>query len=189
MKNFTKLSLAATAALAAYTAPSQAAVTIVAGKCSNLSVVGNSCVFDGLNLANAADVTAVQNVYNAAYDPNLVLTGLLLGTNPGTGFGAISYDSGANLSGGWSTPGYSIQYLAVSGGGQTKLIYLGGVSSGSWSTLGILNNGGNRPALSHLAFLGAAAPVPEPASWAMLIAGLGIVGASMRRRKTAVSFA
>jgi hypothetical protein len=31
-------------------------------------------------------------------------------------------------------------------------------------------------------------PLPEPASWAMLIAGLGIVGAAMRRRKTEVSF-
>ena len=189
MKNITKLSLAAATAFAVYAAPSQAAVTIVAGKCSSLSVVGNSCVFDGLNLANAADVTAVQNVYNAAYNPDLALGGLLLGTNPGTGFGTISYDTGANLSGSWSTPGYSIQYLAVSGGGQTKLIYLGGVSSGNWSTLGVLNNGGNQPALSHLAFLGTAAAVPEPASWALLIAGLGSVGFAMRRRKTAVSFA
>jgi len=31
--------------------------------------------------------------------------------------------------------------------------------------------------------------VPEPASWAMMIAGMGVVGASMRRRKVAVSFA
>jgi hypothetical protein len=31
--------------------------------------------------------------------------------------------------------------------------------------------------------------VPEPASWAMMIAGMGLVGASMRRRKVAVSFA
>jgi len=31
-------------------------------------------------------------------------------------------------------------------------------------------------------------PVPEPATWAMMIAGLGLVGASMRRRRVAVSF-
>jgi len=31
--------------------------------------------------------------------------------------------------------------------------------------------------------------VPEPASWAMLIAGMGFVGVAMRRRKTAISFA
>ena len=32
-------------------------------------------------------------------------------------------------------------------------------------------------------------PVPEPATWAMMIAGFGIVGSAMRRRKTTVSFA
>lgn len=31
--------------------------------------------------------------------------------------------------------------------------------------------------------------VPEPTSWALMIAGLGTVGFAMRRRKTAVSFA
>jgi hypothetical protein len=31
--------------------------------------------------------------------------------------------------------------------------------------------------------------VPEPASWAMMIGGLAVVGASMRRRRTMVSFA
>lgn len=31
--------------------------------------------------------------------------------------------------------------------------------------------------------------VPEPATWAMMIGGLGLVGLQMRRRKTAVSFA
>lgn len=35
----------------------------------------------------------------------------------------------------------------------------------------------------------APAPVPEPATWVMMIAGMGIVGASMRRRKVAVTFA
>ncbi|MBO9574402.1 MAG: PEP-CTERM sorting domain-containing protein [Sphingobium sp.] len=30
--------------------------------------------------------------------------------------------------------------------------------------------------------------VPEPASWAMMLGGLGIIGAAMRRRRTALSF-
>ena len=32
-------------------------------------------------------------------------------------------------------------------------------------------------------------PVPEPASWAMMIGGFGLVGAAMRRQRTAVRFA
>ncbi|MBB6503363.1 hypothetical protein F4693_000312 [Sphingomonas endophytica] len=34
----------------------------------------------------------------------------------------------------------------------------------------------------------AVAPVPEPATWAMMILGFGVVGYSMRRRKTGVRF-
>lgn len=33
-----------------------------------------------------------------------------------------------------------------------------------------------------------AGPIPEPATWAMMIAGLALVGVAMRRRKQAVSF-
>ncbi len=35
----------------------------------------------------------------------------------------------------------------------------------------------------------ASGAVPEPTTWAMMIAGMGVVGASMRRRKAAASFA
>lgn len=34
-----------------------------------------------------------------------------------------------------------------------------------------------------------AAPVPEPATWAMMIGGFGLVGGAMRRRKVQVSYA
>lgn len=33
------------------------------------------------------------------------------------------------------------------------------------------------------------APVPEPASWAMMVGGFGLIGSAMRRRALAVSFA
>jgi opacity protein-like surface antigen len=35
----------------------------------------------------------------------------------------------------------------------------------------------------------AVAPVPEPATWAMMIMGFGLVGGAMRRRRTSVAFA
>jgi hypothetical protein len=38
------------------------------------------------------------------------------------------------------------------------------------------------------ATLPVAAPIPEPATWLMMIAGMGLVGATMRRRKADVSF-
>jgi hypothetical protein len=37
--------------------------------------------------------------------------------------------------------------------------------------------------------VGGSGAVPEPATWAMMIGGFALVGASMRRRRTAVSFA
>jgi PEP-CTERM motif len=41
------------------------------------------------------------------------------------------------------------------------------------------------PLLDSVSF--SVAPIPEPASWAMLIAGFGLVGTAMRRRRTAAA--
>ncbi|MCW2387859.1 hypothetical protein M2336_002762 [Sphingobium sp. B1D7B] len=49
-------------------------------------------------------------------------------------------------------------------------------------------NGGTRFALSG-SVSPVAAPVPEPATWMMLIGGFAIAGTMMRRRRTTVSFA
>ena len=52
-------------------------------------------------------------------------------------------------------------------------------------TITFTNNGGNNPALSHLIVFGREAvfaPVPEASTYAMMLAGLGLVGFAVRRR-------
>jgi hypothetical protein len=73
----------------------------------------------------------------------------------------------------------SINYVAA--GGSTTIKFQ--VSSST-------NLGSHDPLLDKIIFEGAGAGVvPEPATWAMMIMGFGLVGTVMRRRKTAVSFA
>ncbi len=48
---------------------------------------------------------------------------------------------------------------------------------------------GSSTIFDNVRFGSAIAPVPEPASWALMIGGLGLVGAAMRRRKAIVRFA
>lgn len=41
--------------------------------------------------------------------------------------------------------------------------------------------------LGRISFVGVAAAVPEPATWAMMIAGFGLVGGAVRRRQSALA--
>jgi subtilisin-like proprotein convertase family protein len=59
--------------------------------------------------------------------------------------------------------------------------------NGTWKLWVWDDNLGNVGSLQSVSLKIAA--VPEPATWAMMIGGLGLVGLQMRRRKTAVSFA
>ena len=45
------------------------------------------------------------------------------------------------------------------------------------------------PQTETLTITDTAASVPEPASWAMMVGGFGLIGAAMRRKKVAVTFA
>jgi hypothetical protein len=47
----------------------------------------------------------------------------------------------------------------------------------------------NRSAYDNIHVNQAAGAVPEPASWAMMVGGFGLAGATMRRRKMAIRFA
>lgn len=75
------------------------------------------------------------------------------------------------------------------------VMYLQGFDTGNGSLIDSTppHTGGGTFALggnTGYIFYGAAeGGVPEPASWAMMVGGFGLVGGAMRRRKTTISFA
>lgn len=92
--------------------------------------------------------------------------------------GTLSFDSAVKglfvlaIKGG---PDYS--YYEFNGGAA-------GIASLQFDTLGITKGNGNAgPGLSHFGLYTAMAPVPEPESYALMLAGLGVVGFMVRRRK------
>jgi hypothetical protein len=66
-------------------------------------------------------------------------------------------------------------------------VLFNGATGGTFS-IAFTNNGGNHPALSHMILFareaggGSITAVPEADTWAMLLAGLGLVGFAVRRR-------
>lgn len=158
-----------------------AATSVDTTACQGFAV-SNSCRFDGNINSNTNGNNSylhAQSAYNVLFDPNIVL-------NP---IGESIVGAGAT-SGTWSLPGFNVAYLAVKAA-NTFVLYETSGSTGSWDTIG---NGGNRhgqaQGMSHLVFFGAqAVAVPEPATWALLILGFGVVGAGLRRRQPALRHA
>jgi len=190
MKTIVLSALAATIALGTVSAPAMAATTVVNGKCVSVAD-SHGCLFSG-NINEQAtgnnsygDAQAAYNLYNNTHPtaaPDISLSYLAksdLGGFTGTVTGL------GTSAGTWDLSGFLVNFIAVKTGSNFVIYQLATpTSSGSWSTADM----GNK-VLSHIEFFGTTAPVPEPATWAMLIMGMGVVGASMRRRQTAVSFA
>lgn len=166
---------------ALFMASQAGAVTLSATKCGSVSDAAG-CLFENGNIANAGNVATAQSVYNAAKNPDIALN-LLFET--GSAFpGTVTFDDASQTSGTWSLPGYLVDYLAVKAGNDFVLYKLATpASSGTWTTANLVNNQGRLRQLSHLTFFGTLA-VPEPATWAMMIAGFGLAGVGLRRRKT-----
>lgn len=57
----------------------------------------------------------------------------------------------------------------------------GSISSIAYDTTGVALNGSF--ALSHAGFIGNVTPVPEPSAYAMMLAGLAVVGFALKRRR------
>jgi hypothetical protein len=172
------------------------AATVVDGKCTSVTADAG-CLFDGnINSSSSGNnsYTNAQNAYNAynnthpSANPDISLTAL--GASDDAGFKKIGSITGAGTSAGtWTLNGFVASFLSVKAGNNFVLYQLATpASSGTWDTFDLPYKN-NPPALSHLVFFGQAATgaVPEPATWAMMILGMGAVGFAMRRRRKNVT--
>lgn len=164
-----------------------ATVAIIPGSCDSLTDGDNlGCMFSGnidTSTSGNSSYLLAQGAYNAAFDPDIMLSPLASFDSAGTSNG-IALTLNAAMNGGSFTlaPGVDLLYYAVKSGNNFFLYQFTGTTS--FSTDGLqMGNNTDPPALSHIIFFGdIAGGVPEPATWAMLLLGLGMVGSSMRRR-------
>ena len=112
----------------------------------------------------------------------------LVGKSDDAGFGPFASNPGSGTSGtlSFDTPQTGFFVLGIKGGPTYSLYLFNGGSLGisalNFDTLGVTKgNGGAGPGLSHLALF--AQPVPEPESYALMFAGLAVVGTIVRRRR------
>jgi hypothetical protein len=101
----------------------------------------------------------------------------------------VSFDL-ANTSGSFSSVDFGGINLLSNVGDSTYTSYLFNVTVGANSTLSFsFQNTPDYYSLDNVVVELASGTVPEPDTWAMLIAGFGLTGAAMRRRRRAASLA
>lgn len=167
--------LGATLSLAA-TASASAAVSLATRTCS---LETTSCRFYGN--ANVNKSHEIDNAYNAQRPSPI--TALSLNTLLS---GSVDAKALADDHAGTYTADFLVSYFAVKAGNEFMLYKLDMPSfSFDWSTAGLVNWKGKEHDVSHIAFWGSepTSAVPEPTTWALLISGFGLAGASLRRRR------
>jgi hypothetical protein len=185
--------LAAGFAAIALAMPAQAAITVVNTPAATEGSCG-SITFTGITELACAGGWSDNLIKGSLQEP--AVTGLAnLGGFTGSSAYIEKITTGAGIVQGSHVINFShlltgISYVAIhygngSGIGNATSVFKFDAGAGVDSfTISI--NGLSNAAIMQL---GTAPAVPEPATWAMMVAGIGLVGASMRRRKAAVSFA
>jgi len=97
-------------------------------------------------------------------------------SNPSKSLAAAAGGRGGGFSGG-GAGGYSLTAKGGSGSGGGGGSFLAATATNRSDTTNIGNG------FASIELFAATTPIPEPASWALMISGFGVVGAAMRRRK------
>jgi hypothetical protein len=170
---------------AAGAASADAVVAVVNPPCT-LVVDGAGCLFSGnINLTNK--LLETETAYNAQTNPDIELTDLL----------KAEFDApvGPDIFSGTITAPFLVSFYAVKGGNQFILYQITPTTTFDWDTNDLFVGSGNHPGLSHVVYLGepcpergcsenpGGGPVPEPATWAMMLVGFGGMGAILRRTR------
>ena len=171
-------SAAAAAALALSSTAANAAVTVVGGSVVNLSVPTPTVSSNGLTINFGQEpIGATQNgSFSFNTDGSAYLANILIGTST-TGETITS----ASLLG----PGLAVSptFTAFAIGNNHGLAASNiGLLAGSTYTLSFNGAGNNAAAVTGNISL-SLAPVPEPATWAMMIIGFAGIGMTLRRRR------
>ena len=148
--------------------------------------VGNIVSFTTKNTALGTDIVLSSNARASIADINAIE--LRIRTDGGLPANSISY---TNLMFTDSVTAGQALAGASAADGQVLIRLLEGIAPGDFTLSGTITQSwtvGQRPGGSALATqlkLLALPAIPEPGTWAMLIAGFGLVGAGMRRRRAA----
>lgn len=135
--------------------------------------------FGSLQEGSAAQLQGFS-IFNLAGSYGLDYTGYSVVS--GTGF-TLTTNSFSNLAGGGSSAGWSVNFDPVVAGpfSQTFRLTFADAAAGAGASTSKISS-----QYLDINVTGTVAPIPEPHEWAMMLAGLGMVGVIARRRRQAL---